>query len=134
MSVANPGKENKMEMVKKCIDCGHKGDYAPRYDGRTALRCSKCDVHFQKRKKYTNPMQQTRSRTLELLARKDKRRSKHCPRCHHLRRKDAYVVFNDPYGVCVLCRDEDFSAAQLEQHLKRDFTKEGLIYDRKYFR
>lgn len=122
------------DMVKKCIDCGRRGELAPRTDGRTAARCSVCDAQFQKRRRYTNPVQQARSRTLEILARKEKRKSKHCPRCHHLRRKDAYINFSDFYGVCVMCRDEDFANAQREQHIKREFQKEGLVYDRKYFR
>ena len=113
--------------VLRCVDCNKKITEAPTVlDARTKPRCALCLSHFQRRTKYVNKVDKARSRALETAAARDKKRAKHCPNCHHLRPKESFLRFNDPFGRCEICRDADerkLMQARIEERRDREAKK-----------
>lgn len=108
----------------KCLACG-KGFLDTELkieDKRTRGRCALCYSHYVQRVQYTNPVQKARSKYLDTVAKKEPKKSKHCPKCHHLRHKDEFLKFSDPYGHCTICRDDEWN----QQRRARAIAQAGL--------
>lgn len=102
----------------RCKDCGCK----TQNDDLKVHRCPTCQDHFLNRKKYALSVARTISVRSENKARKDRRTSKHCPRCRCFRPKEAYLRGSGPHGICEQCRNEDYTLEQIKQHNRRIYA------------
>jgi hypothetical protein len=106
--------------IPRCQACGCRLEKVPAViDARAGSRCPDCAQHFAQKKVYTNPIQKARSKSLTVTATKDKRNAKHCPKCHHFRPRKSFLVFNDRFGSCEVCRDEEWNEQRIEQRKKK---------------
>ena len=83
---------------RRCVTCNVKLD-------RAAEKCALCLTQEALQIPYADKRVRQRSYAETAKAKRDPTHAKHCPKCHHFRHKKAYLKFNDPYGVCVVCRD-----------------------------
>lgn len=112
-ALADARLQNRVLKAPRCQDCRCKIDNTKelhKQDQRAGSRCPLCYQHYLKRKQYNNPIQRAQSKVADLAASKKPKQSKHCPKCHHLRHKKQFITFNDPYGSCELCRNDEWNA------------------------